>query len=155
MQYPHKAELEWLGATVTISHKPRGAILVKHVFIGEQKMRERVFFHTLSRTACRIAISFNFGKKGILFSSTSQRLGYEFQIHESSLYLPPFCRLLWHFYTFSHKRKNKKCNKFFYVGNSFWKTGQCLGPLFSYDMQKGCVCGRSVKRIAFLNEYLW
>ena len=34
----------------------------------------------------------------------------------------------------------KPCNSFFFdVGNSFWKTGQCLGSLFSHDMQKGHV----------------
>ena len=82
-----------------------GPTLVKHVVNREQKTQERVLFHASSRstrTVLRIAISCNFGKKGILFSSTSWHLGYEFQRHESSLYLPPFCRLLWHFYTFSH-----------------------------------------------------
>ena len=101
-------------------YRPREATLVKHVVTRKQKKCGKgYFFHTSSRTAFRIAISCNFGKKGILFSSTSLRLGYEFQRHESSLYSPPFCRLLWHFYTFSHNDSFKPCNSSFMLAIHF------------------------------------
>ena len=50
-------------------------------------MQERALFHLSlwsTQAVFRIAISCNFGKKGILFSSTSCfcHLGYEFQRHK-------------------------------------------------------------------------
>ncbi len=53
------------------------------------KMRERVIFYASSQTAFRISISWNLGKKGILFSKQWNSTVV--------LYLPLFCRLLWHF----------------------------------------------------------
>ena len=133
-----------------------GGTLVKHVVICEQKIRRKAYFiHASSwsaRTAFRIAISCNFGEKGILFSSTSRHLGYEFQRHESSLYSPAFsgfcdCLMshnldLLDIVVFLIRMVHLSLATvffFFDVGNSFWKTGQCLGSLFSHDMQKGHV----------------
>ena len=69
---------------------------------------EKVLFYALSRTAFRISISWNFGKKGILFSSLISSFNVWISKAWNStvvLYFPLFCRLLWHFCPTSQLKK--------------------------------------------------